>query len=424
MLRRVATILFVVIAEATRVFLPVVLACVRRRHGERDRLLGTMVTAAVTRLGPCFVKLAQMFSYRTDLLSEQFVGPLAGLQDEVAYANRQDDIEKCMREFKQCHPEMSLDSEEPIGAGSVAIVFRARLASGQVVAVKVVREWVGCAIEMDSALVRVFVHWLARIPSLRSVPLVLMFDEVAALVSRQVDMIFEGEMLDRFLALKSPKDFVHTPRRITNVPLHRRILVMEWIGERRSLRAAGMSQKSFQFAADNLLKRLYRMIFVDGLVHCDLHPGNVLYRGDEGLTLVDLGLATLLTEKDRLNFRGFFSAFVLNDSNKCAEAMLQGAISRPEKVNHPVLLKDVAGLLSVHHGLRAGEFFVARFVFDVFELQRMHRLYAAPGFIAAIWALVMYEGLVRDLYPDLDFQSAARPYVVSHWISKAKVLNR
>jgi ubiquinone biosynthesis protein len=423
MLRRVLAIGLIVVWEFIFVCLPLMIACCRRNHEERDRLLGSLVVKCVTRLGPCFVKVAQMFSYRSDLLSPNFLAPMAHLQDDVRYGARDDDVAVCLNLLGGCGLGIDVDPL-PSGAGSVALVFKGRLGNGEVVAVKVVRPWVAVAIERDNALLRRLIALVARLPSLKSVPLLQLFDEVTKLVARQVDMIFEGDVLDAFLALALPNASVDMPRRIQSVDRHPGILVMTWAGDSLRYCAAALSEQDFRLAGLELLRRLYRMIFLEGLVHCDLHPGNVLSRGGANLTLIDLGLAARLSELDRTNFRAFFAAFVSNDVTGCAAAIIRSARVQPDLIDRIRLRRDVSVLLATHHGRKAGEFLVAQFVADVFDLQRRHELYGAPGFVSAIWALVMYEGLIRDKYPDLDFQAEASPYVISHWISQARVGNR
>lgn len=417
---RALVIAAVVAAAAIRVAWPLVVAQHRKDMRARDHLLGCLVVASASRLGPCFVKVAQMFSYRADLLSADLIGPLTALQDDVCYAGRRDDVATCREELALHATGITVDPV-PAGSGSVAIVFKGHLPSGAAVALKVVRPWVAASIAMDCALLRCLVRMLARGRAFREVPLVLLFDQVATMVHRQVDMVEEGRVLDQFAKSANVVRGVGVPRRVPDIAAQSRILVMEWVGDYRPLRSAELSDSAFRQASRSLLRRLYNMIFNEGLVHCDLHPGNVLSNEYGALMLVDVGLAVRLSDADRIAFRSFFSAFVWDDASRCTDAIVRSAIQRPDALDMQRLRADVAALLARHHGRLAGEFLVVRFVHEVFELQRRHRLFGAPGFVAAVWALAMYEGLVRDRYPELDFQAEAKPHVVSHLIAMARM---
>jgi len=58
-------------------------------------------------------------------------------------------------------------------------------------------------------------------------------------------------------------------------------------------------------------------VFVDNLVHGDLHPGNILVRPeDEGLIVLDPGIVARLSERDMVNFKAVFAAVVTGDATK------------------------------------------------------------------------------------------------------------
>jgi ubiquinone biosynthesis protein len=164
------------------------------------------------------------------------------------------------------------------------------------------------------------------------------------------------------------------------------------------------------------------MIFVHGFVHGDLHPGNVSVATSGQVILFDYGLVAALTESDRVLFRDFFLAVAMGDAATAARNILLSAERRPLKLDLDKFERAVAALLKRYSGQKAGGFLVARFVSETFALQRRFGLCGAPGFANAVWALAMFEGLVRQGYPSLDFQMEARPFLVRALIEKMKVL--
>jgi ubiquinone biosynthesis protein len=390
-------------------------ALLLREQRRKEQLLGELLAGISLRMGPCFVKVAQMLSYRSDIFGREFLKPLSSLQDDVRYFGRDVDVGNCLADVERLLPESRIDPE-PIGAGSVALVFKAVLADGRCVAVKVIRGWVPAVIRADISLLRFVVRHLARRRRCRAIPLLEIFDSVACMIERQVDMVAEAHRLDEFNSGSQAP--IQWPARITEIQLHQRVLIMDYASE-RAWHTATLNDSDFRYVALSLIRSLYKMIFITGLVHCDLHPGNVLSDGGKRLILLDAGLSEKLSDRDRHVFRMFFSAFVQGDAHRCATSIVQSAITRPDSVDMAVLRSDVARVLQNYSGRLAGEFLVVEFVREIFEIQRRHRLYGAPGFVAAIWALVMYEGLVRQRFPALDFQGEAYPFVVSVWIDEA-----
>jgi ubiquinone biosynthesis protein len=198
------------------------------------------------------------------------------------------------------------------------------------------------------------------------------------------------------------------------------VLVMDFVQDAVQLMQATIPDKAFRRATHDLLELLYSMIFVRGIVHCDMHPGNVLRQAEGAVALIDAGPIANLNDEDRSCFRDFFLSLACNDADACVSAILRSALHIPDSLDRAAFQRDVGILIHTYHGRSAGSFLVAEFVFRVFALQRRHRLPGAPGFVSAIWALVMFEGLARARYPDLDFQAAAQPFLAADLVSRSR----
>jgi len=378
---------------------------------------GTVVRHAALRLGPVFVKLAQAISYRRDLLPAEFCDELIPLLDAVEYP-REAKGRFCPSPAEFRTIGLTELSPTPIGSGSVAIVYRANLRDGLPVAAKIVRPWVARCVGRDLKALRTSINIVGRNRHLKHIPLVEAVCLILPIIEQQVDMHHEFLMLTRLnAAFRQPPLF---PRAIEVSGTRRHILLMELIDQAVPLNSVDLDDKTYRKCALELLHALYRMIFVHGLVHCDLHPGNILVRKGQ-IVILDAGLTAELSDSERRVFRDLFFGLAEGNARACTTAILKSAIRRPTTLNEEAVRSDVKQLLKLHHNQPAGTFLVAALVRDLFDLQRRHGLSGAPTFIGAIWALAMFEGLVRQRYPDLDFQAEAHPYIVSALIEEARV---
>jgi ubiquinone biosynthesis protein len=418
-LLRLVTI--VAIACAIALFrLPLMLLAASRGQRRFYTAAGETLAVCIEVLGPVFVKVGQMLSYRVDLFPEALLQPLMRLQDRASPLSPRSTRAAVVAGLGRPLSEVFSDfSDVAVASGSIAIVCRAVTRDGRSVAVKIVRPGIAGRIDRDLASFRWIAGIAARSRFARDLPVVETFAMIASMVAAQADMQAESRNLAAFAAMVPSHARIIVPRPHAALTTHD-VLVMDFVEDAAQLMQASIPDKVFRRATRDLLALLYAMIFVRGVVHCDMHPGNVLWRGDGTVALIDAGLIARLNDNDRCCFRDVFLGLACNDTCVCANAILRSALHVPDSLDHAAFQRDVDSLMHRYHGRTAGNFLVADFVLAVFDLQRRHGLPGAPGFLSAIWALVMFEGLVRARYPDLDFQSAAQPFLAADLVSRSR----
>lgn len=376
------------------------------------RALGDRAAWLCERCGPAMIKMAQIAASRRDLLPPHFADALSRVQDHV----RAPSGGSIMRALRGAYGPPSewpfeLLSLDPIAAGSVAVVLRARSRRGDLLAVKLVRTGVKRGIAADLNVARWIAGLLQRHRLFAAIPLVEAFEQLRPMIARQCDMIEEAKTRARL----APSVTAEICLPATYPELTRSAaLVMDLCPAVYRINDPALDGANYRRGARALLHALYRMIFVNGYVHCDLHPGNVGYSADGRVILYDFGLCTELSEHDRFSLAELFAAVVDPDAARAASILLHIGRSDQRKLNHQGLIDDMAQFLCRWSGLCAGQFLIAGFVRELFELQHRHGISGSPGFAAAIAALATFEGLVRDRYSELEFQLEARPFLVSH----------
>jgi ubiquinone biosynthesis protein len=172
-----------------------------------------------------------------------------------------------------------------------------------------------------------------------------------------------------------------------------------------------LGEYEFRRVGELLIHAVYRMIFVGGLVHCDLHPANVFVSRSGGLIILDTGFTTELSEHDRYLFAHFFRGLVFGEAQTCATILRRTAAYEPHTFNPLKFQDDIEKLMNASSGQTASNFSVVQFTMSLFECQRRHGLVGSPNFVMAIWALLVVEGVLKARWPDLDFQTRAIPYL-------------
>jgi predicted unusual protein kinase regulating ubiquinone biosynthesis (AarF/ABC1/UbiB family) len=152
-------------------------------------------------LGPTFIKIGQTLGTRADLLPLAYVKELATLQDKVpafptaeAFARMEAELGKNLAE---CYAEID---NEPIASASLGQVYRARLFSGEEVAVKVQRPDLESIISFDVAILYRLIKLMNRFfpKANENADWEGMLREFHATVFEEMDYVKEGRNADRF----------------------------------------------------------------------------------------------------------------------------------------------------------------------------------------------------------------------------------
>jgi ubiquinone biosynthesis protein len=359
------------------------------------------------RLGPTYIKLGQILATRRDLLPECAVVELERLQDRVAPARFDHVPELFLRELGVDLAEVFAELDPvPLACGGVACVYRGGLRDGTPVAVKVRRPDVARRIELDLRLLRIGARTLARLPPLRRLPLVEAIDEFGASLRRQIDFRLEAAANRRICAAVLEEPDVVVPRLVDELSSES-LLVMELLPVER----ASWDERCLP-ALLAALRALYRMIFVEGFVHCDLHGANLFLFPNGRAALVDFGFVAELPTETRLTFAEFFLAMASDDGRRCARITVETASFVPPELDYRAFEGEVRRLVTRAAGASIEEFSVAGFVGGLFDIQRRHRIVGTSDFVMAIVALLVFEGTAKSVAGSVDFGREAVPFVM------------
>jgi len=376
----------------------------RRAHA--GRYLSRRVVAVVQELGPVFVKVGQILGTRRDVLPAPLCDELRRLHADVApmtpaaarsaFADLYDDA--VFREL----------DDVPEASGSIACVYRGVLDDGREVAVKLRRPGIEQTISRDLALFTRTMRAAGRLRAFRGVPLELLAAEVAAAVRGQIDFAAEAAALARLREMLAVVPRMWIPA-VEPELCRDGAIVMEYIPELDRRTVERLTPSAASRFASSALTAVYEMIFVEGFVHCDLHPGNLYVTSSGEVVILDAGFTVQLSDRLRRLFAEFFLNMSLGRGRRCAEIVVKSASAVAPDADLDAFSDGLADLVERNARVAARDFSLIAFAAEMFDLQRRFGLMAATELVFPLLSLLVVEGTVRALDPGLDFQEVARP---------------
>jgi ubiquinone biosynthesis protein len=387
----------------------------------RQQLFGQVVLDLFRELGATFIKVGQIMSTRPDLIPEHVSRALEHLQDDVGpfpFADVTRTLEQDLgRPMAQLFAEFA---PVPLASASVSQVHKARLPSGRIIAVKVRRPNVIELCTFDLAVMRIGARILNAIPSIATLSPVATVEEFGHAVFAQLDFRIEARNNRRFRENFRGQPDVIFPEVIEELSTER-ILSMSYIEGTKIL--ATRTRSDPKRIARLGLQALLKMIFEDGFVHADLHPGNILITPDEKLALLDLGMVGELDDLHRRGFARFFAAWAQRDGDTMAHVMYDmsanaRAAENPRAKSDPEAFERyraaIIEFVGRYWGQRLGEVQVGKVLFDMLGILRRHRVRVNPTFTIVNIAIAVTEGIGKQLDPELDLMAEALPYFLTH----------
>jgi ubiquinone biosynthesis protein len=379
-----------------------------RRRAVRQRWFAVRLAQLLVDLGATFVKVGQIMSTRPDLFPPHIIAALVKLQDDVgAFALRH--VERTITEDFGAAPAalFARFDPTPIASASVAQVHRARLADGREVAVKVRRPRVEQIVGFDLSVMRVIAWLAALIPPVRLLAPVESVDEFGRAIRMQIDLTIEADNNRRFHANFAGDPDVVFPDLVPAL-CSTRVLTMSFVDGAKVLEAGRRSADPGRLAAIGF-RTLLKMVFDDGFVHADLHPGNILVTPDDRVAILDLGLTAELDEPHRRAFARFFASWAQGDGKTMARLMRE--LSPSARIRDPDgYQREVEDLAARYLGKPLGEVAVSQVAFDMMGILRRHRVRVNPTFTMCNIAIAVTEGIGKQLDPQLDLLQLALPF--------------
>ncbi len=362
-------------------------------------------------LGPTFVKFGQLLIARPDVLPPGLIEELKLLRDQVKPAPFPE-IQPLLEEQLGGKIEEHFDEfhKEPVAAGSIAQVYRARLrAGGGSVAIKVQRPGIQPIVEIDLE----FIAWFARelhdaFAEYRPYDLPAVVEEARAGLMREMDFTIEASNGEIFNSLNPFRGHVFAPgvHRPFTTP---RLLVTDWITgwTPETAPISDEAKRRLAFAGGN---SVFHQIVITGFFHADPHGGNILITPDRRICFLDWGLAGQLARTTRYFLADLLSAIALQDAARIVR--VASRLSRTSRsIDAIEMEKDVMLILHKYQQVSVTGEKIGDLILEMVYAFSTRGIHLARDFSLLARAVVAIESTARALDPCFSLTRAARPFL-------------
>ena len=368
---------------------------------------------AMEELGPTFIKLGQLLSTRPDVLGKEYIHEFSKLQDKVPAVSLEDINAQIQREMGHPAEELFAEfSKEPLAAASIAQVHRGKLKSGEEVVFKIRRPGIAKIVATDIDVLMGLAYLIEQ-----HVPAVALYDPVGLVkefrrnILREMNFTREGRTVDRFAANFAGSDTVYTPKIFWDYS-GEIVLTMEYvpgikISDLEKLTAQGYDLKEIAHrGADAFL----RQVLDFGLFHADPHPGNVFILPGQVICMLDYGMVGRLGRDLKDQLIDLLQALLDKDVNRIISQLLySGELADNSDLRN--LRRDLHDFIEDYHDIVLQDIKVGKLLSEFIEILTHYRIHFPPDYMLLAKALIIMEGVGRQLDPNFNMISHMRPYI-------------
>jgi predicted unusual protein kinase regulating ubiquinone biosynthesis (AarF/ABC1/UbiB family) len=399
----------------------------------RDRLLGNntpyhrhcrakWLVGKLLDLGPTFIKIGQSLSTRVDLLPLEYIQELTQLQDRVPPFSSEQAIAVIEVEFGKSISTLFREFElVPLASASLGQVHRARLYTGETVAVKVQRPGLEGILNLDFAVLHRLIRLVnSYLPGVRKFDLEAIYQEFFELLFREIDYINEGKNADRFRKNFHNVSQIRVPRIYWQYAT-RKVLTLEYlpgikVSDRASLEAEGIKVDSIvQLGICSYLKQLLE----DGFFQSDPHPGNMAVNAAGELIFYDFGTMTEVKPMSKDRMVQTFFAIIRKDTDKLVEALIYMGLIEPI-ADLSTIKRILAFLLEEFREKPLNVKAFEAISDEVYLMFKEQPFRLPPEMTFIIKSLTTLDGIARALDPQYNLLAASQPFFTNLALSEGK----
>ena len=364
------------------------------------------------KMGPTFVKLAQLLSTRADLLPPPYLEALARLQDDVEPFSFQEVEEIVTNELGvRLSKAFAHFEAQPVAAASLGQVHRAELRDGRETVVKVQRPGIREVVVKDLDILQGIAEFLdSHTETGQRYDFGQILAELRKSLLRELDYRQEARHLITF-----NRNFREFKRIVVPLPVEdystSRVLTMDYIHGRKitSLSPLALMEIDGYGLAEELFHAYLKQILIDGIFHADPHPGNVFLTDDNRIALIDVGMTGRITPQAQENILQLLMAISEGRGDEAAALTIK--LGEPkESFEEEKFSRQVADLVTQHQGSNVEDIDAGRVVLEITRISGETGFRLPPEFTMIAKTLLNLDQIVHTLDPNFNPNASIRQH--------------
>ncbi len=388
-----------------------------RESGNEQKL-----SAALTALGPSYIKLGQFLATRDDVIGRELAQDLAKLQDKLPPFSMNEARTAVKDALGEPVESVFEEFGEPVAAASIAQVHKAAVKDKdgalKPVAVKVLRPRVESRFRKDLDSYYFAARMIERFhPPTRRLRPYAIVDTLAKSVAVEMDLRMEAAAISEMAENTADDEDFRVPT-VDWTRNARRVLTLEWIdgipiSDHAALETEGHDLKKL---GATLIQSFLRHAMRDGFFHADMHPGN-LFVDDRGrIVAVDFGIMGRLTPRERRFLAEILHGFITRNYRRVSEVHFEaGYVPRSQSVE--MFAQALRAIGEPLMDRTADEISMSHLLGQLLQYTEVFDMQTQPQLLMLQKTMVVVEGVGRMLDPQLNMWNTAEP-VVTAWMEK------
>ncbi len=376
------------------------------------------VAAALSSLGPSYIKLGQFLATRPDLVGPRRAFELKALQDRLPPFPMEQSKAIIRENLGAGVDQLFTAFGPPVAAASIAQVHKATAPDGRELAVKVLRPGVAKRFTADTAsyyfAAKLIERFSAEGRRLRPVAAVRMLEQS---MKQELDLRMEAAALSE-MAENTKGDPAFRVPKVDWERTGRDVLTTEWIdgtpiSDIEALRAQGFDLIRL---GDTVIQSFLRHAIRDGFFHADMHQGNLFIDRSGNLVAVDFGIVGRLGPKESMFLAEILYGFITRDYMRVSEVHFEAGYV-PREHDPAVFAQAIRAIGEPIMDRPANQISMARLLTQLFDVTAQFDMQTQPQLLLLQKTMVVVEGVARTLNPNLNMWVTAEP-VVRGWIER------